>query len=166
MRAVHSIDSCSKLIQMHQRFFLCTDLTFWEERGFALMGHLFFCLSAVPSSREAWNQGVLPNEYQPVLGPGPRGSDRELVKIAASRHAARGGQWIPGSDLEQSGRGWGGWARQPSSLQRPQPRYMSRACCRLSLTASSTEPEQIESGTAQLGRFAGLPYFWGHFWPK
>lgn len=81
-------------------------LAFWEERGFALTAHLYFCLSTVASSREAQNQAVLPNEYQPVLGPGPGGrSDREPVKIPASPHAPRGGQWIPGSDLEQSGRG-------------------------------------------------------------
>lgn len=103
---------------MHQRLFLYTDLHFGKREVLLLWP--IFCLSTVTFSREAWNQGVLPNEYQPVLGPGPRGSDKELMKIAASPHAPHGGQWIPGCDLEQSGRGWGDWARQPSSLQRPQ----------------------------------------------
>ena len=129
---------------------------------FCSYGSFAFCLSTVTSSREAWSQGVLPNECQPVLGPGPGGSDRELVKIAASWHAPRGGQWIPGSDLEQSGIGWGGWARQPSSLQRPSPPAQSRTCCRLPLTAASTKPEQTASSTAWPGRSAGLSCFWGH----
>lgn len=118
-KSIHSINSCNRLLHNAPEALMHRHILGRER--FFLMAHLFFCLSTVTSSRKAWNKGVLPNKYQPVLGPGPRGSDRELMKSAASWHAPRGGQWIPGSDLEQSGGEWGGWARQPSSLQRPQP---------------------------------------------
>lgn len=137
---------------------LCTDLHFGK-REVLLLWPICFSLSAVTSSREAWNKGYCQMSISQFWGQGQEaviGSSWRVLPLGMSHVEGSEFLGLTLSSQEESEEAEPG---SPAPC-RATALVQSRACCRLAVT--STKPGQTESGTACLGRPAGLPCFWGH----